>query len=108
MFFKKKQQQTNFPINEETFKQIKQQFEFQQAEKHRKEKEIKRTLKAKPLIQTSYQVNSELETLPKRCPNCNSKTSRSDILQKEYQYIQLVKCKNKNCNFMREYIVSGG
>ena len=106
----------NLEITPEMYNAIKQQFEEQQRLKSQAlNNTIVRKVAVKPLKQGFVKpvqkiqeyTYPELEIMPKRCLICNSKLSKSDILIKEGKYIQLIKCKNRNCNFQKEITVSG-
>ena len=48
--------------------------------------------------------NKDLGLSYKRCPECNSRIKRNSVTNKEGVLKQLLKCRNKNCAWVKEYI----
>jgi len=64
---------------------------------------LKRILKRKPIVmQSNVQVSSMPVTNVQRCPRCDSKLMKSNIINHGTHYSQFVKCKNPACDFQKE------
>ena len=52
----------------------------------------------------SKKSNNEM----KRCPQCNSKLTKGKVINDNDSMKQLIKCRNPNCSYLKEYVFENG